>query len=149
MHLLRCVLFAFLTFSLAAQSPLGIITGVVSDPAGSVVPNAEVLLKSIDTGIERRVRTDNSGVYNFPNLTPGAYKVSVTAAGFRSLETQPIGLAAFRTARQDLKLEIQSASTEVTVREAVSGVIQLESPAISTSLNSASSRSPIVGSDRI
>jgi hypothetical protein len=133
----RLLLFALLTLSISlAQSPLGNITGVVSDPAGSVVPNSEVVLKSLDTGIERRVQTDNSGVYNFPNLIPGNYKVSATAAGFRPLETEAIALAAFRTARQDLRLEIQSASTEVTVREAVSGVIQLDSPAIATSLNS-------------
>jgi hypothetical protein len=78
--------FAFLllaSLSVFAQSPTtGRITGTVRDPNGAVIVGAELSISSSATAEERKVITDNEGNYSVPLLSPGAYHVKVTAAGF-------------------------------------------------------------------
>jgi hypothetical protein len=132
----RIVVFLCLCLALAAQSPLGTVTGLAVDPGLAAIPNATVKLLSIDTGVERELITNATGAYTFPNLPPGRYKLSATAAGFRPIETQEFILAAYRTVRQDLRFELASNVTEVTVTGGISAVVQTESPSISASLSS-------------
>jgi hypothetical protein len=117
-----------------AQSPLGTVTGVAFDPSGSPVPKARVTLKNQDTGLARDVDTNQAGIYSFPNLPPGPYRLTAQAAGFRPFETVVFPVAAYRTVRQDLRFEIASASAEVTVSESAANVITIDSPAVNQSL---------------
>jgi hypothetical protein len=117
-----------------AQSPLGTITGVATDPSLSPIPGAALTLTNLDTGVARGGATNQSGVYVFPNLAPGNYKLLAEAKGFRTVETPALSLAAYRTLRQDLRFELQAAATEVTVLESASPVVQSETPSINTTL---------------
>lgn len=45
----------------------GDITGTVTDPSGAVVPNAQVMLKNLDSGTTQTRNTNAQGVYRFPN----------------------------------------------------------------------------------
>ncbi len=130
------LLFSMLASSMMAQSPLGTVTGIAMDPAQAAVPNARIALTSVDTGIKREMTTNDTGVFTFPNLAPGRYRLAAQAAGFRPLETPVFELAAYRTVRQDLRFELQASATEVTVTATVSTVVQTESPAIATGLSS-------------
>jgi hypothetical protein len=112
------------------------VTGVTSDPAGAVIPGVAIELRSVDTGVTRKAESNLSGVFAFPSLPPGRYKLVATATGFRGFETQEFPVDAFRTVRQDVRFELQATATEVTVAEPVSSVVQLESPAVSTSMSS-------------
>lgn len=134
--MLRLLLPLLAAVSLHAQSPLGTVTGLASDPASSAVPAASVSLLSLDTGLKRELETNSSGAYTFPNLPPGRYRLSAAAKGFRPLETTEFTVAAYRTVRQDLRFELQSNVTEVNVTSTTSPVIQTESPSISASLSS-------------
>ncbi len=135
--MLQRQLFALFVCSLGlwAQSPLGIVTGVATDASGAAVPEVKVTLVSEDTGVKREVKTNASGVYAIPNLQPGRYKITAEMKGFRTLETSAFPVEAYRTVRQDLRLEVAAAATEVTVAATVSSVIQIESPAIGSSLS--------------
>src|SRR5438105_8840490 len=119
---------------LQAQTPLGIVTGLATDPSGSAVANASLTLTNHDTGVKRTGSTNDSGVYSFPNLPPGTYRLAAGANGFRPLETRAFSVEAYRTVRQDLKLEVAAVSTEVVVTESASAVVQMETPAVSTAL---------------
>lgn len=121
---------------LRAQSPLGAVTGLATDPSQAPIPEAKITLISLETGVQREGATNASGVYLFPNLPPGRYKLTAQARGFRNLETEEFPLAAYRTFRQDLRFDLLAAATEVTVTESASSVIQVESPAINTALSS-------------
>lgn len=60
------------------------LTGVVSDSAGAVVPNAEVVLRTHgSTGVAAVSRTDGSGTFAFSNLRPQLFDLHVKAPGFR------------------------------------------------------------------
>jgi hypothetical protein len=133
---MRFSLFSLLVCALAlhAQTPLGTVTGVATDPSGSAIPGASITLTNNDTGVKRPGSTNDSGVYSFPNLQPGTYRLAADAKGFRSIETRAFAVEAYRTVRQDLKFEVASATTEVVVTELASAVVQLDTPSVSTSL---------------
>jgi hypothetical protein len=67
---------------LAQQLGSGIISGEVSDPQNAVVRNAHVIVVQKSTGMDRKTTTNAAGLFALNNLTPGAYELTVTAAGF-------------------------------------------------------------------
>jgi hypothetical protein len=66
-----------------AQTSAGSIRGAVTDPTGSVLPNASVTVKNLDTNSERKSTTNDEGLYNADNLLPGDYEVGVEVRGFQ------------------------------------------------------------------
>ena len=120
--------------SLSAQSPLGNVTGLATDPAGAAVPGVTVTLTSADTGVRRDVSTNSTGNYVFPNLQPGRYSLSAAARGFKKLDIPEFSLAAYKTIRQDLPLTLESSTTEITVTESASTVIATDTPSVTAGL---------------
>ena len=82
---------ALLAGSASAQLSTASINGAVRDPSGAVVPNATVVLRSVDTSVDRTSTSNGSGEYAFLNITPGSYTIEASAAGFglQRLETAP------------------------------------------------------------
>ena len=66
----------------------GQLGGIVVDPTGAMVPNAQVTVTQIDTGAQRTVVTDNSGRWIVSNLSTGRVKIAVNAFGFKQLVSQ-------------------------------------------------------------
>jgi hypothetical protein len=60
------------------------IHGIVRDPSGAVVPNAEVKATDTGTGIEKTTKTAEDGGFVFPNLQAATYSVTVSAPGFQT-----------------------------------------------------------------
>jgi len=119
-----------------AQTPLGTVTGLATDPSGGAVPGVSLTLTSQETGVKRTAATNGAGLYSFPDLPPGTYRLNAEAKSFRPVETRAFSVEAFRTVRQDLALELATASSEVVVTEAASPMIQVDTPAIATGLAS-------------
>jgi hypothetical protein len=117
-----------------AQTPLGTVTGLAIDPSGAAVPNASVTLTSEGMGVKRSASSNSTGVYSFPDLPPGMYRMGAVAKGFRPLETRVFTVEAYRTTRQDLRLELAGASSEVVVTDAASPVVQVDTPSVSSGL---------------
>ena len=72
----------FVTAHVCAQVAGSTLTGTVKDSSGAVIPNAQVAITDVDTGIARTVSAGGAGLYNAPNLSPGSYEIRVTATGF-------------------------------------------------------------------
>src|ERR1043166_3899621 len=68
--------------ALAQTASTGVITGVVKDQTGAVVPGATVKAINKGTGVERKTTTSDSGVYELSQIVPGDYRVEVEAKGF-------------------------------------------------------------------
>src|SRR5262249_44509913 len=97
--LIRCIrrTFLFLNIAIAlwlvarlpasAQTTVGTgsVNGVVTDPSGAVVSNATVSIANTATNSIIRVTTNSSGAYTSGALTPGEYRVQVSAKGFSSV----------------------------------------------------------------
>ena len=76
------VLFAALVPFAAAQSGASLNGSSATDPQGASVAGAIVDVTNLSTSVKRSVVSDESGLYSFPQLAPGAYKIAVQAPGF-------------------------------------------------------------------
>lgn len=76
-----CVLLCTLAAGIAQQ--LGSVSGVITDPAGGVVPGADVQLSNSQTGFEKQTKTDQLGAYHFLGVPAGEYELAVSSPGFR------------------------------------------------------------------
>lgn len=100
---------------LAAQGDRGSLNGTITDPNGAAVPGATVTATSVGRSTEFKAVTTSAGVYRLPYLPPGNYRISVTAAGFRTSVAENIDLAVAQTLTVDLRLELGQVSEQVTV----------------------------------
>ena len=101
-----------------AQSGRGVITGVVKDSSGAVVPGAEVVVTNMDTGVAFNSQTTEAGVYRIPYIPPGKYKAAVTLAGFKTALRENIEIHVTEAVTVDFTLEIGQISDSVTVSTA-------------------------------
>jgi hypothetical protein len=70
------------TVQMQAQVVGGTILGTITDKSGAIVPQASILVRNQANGVTRTVKTDPVGFYTAPNLLPGTYEVTISAAGF-------------------------------------------------------------------
>src|SRR5215510_12643357 len=82
----RCIVLYLLiaVSTLLGQLALSTIRGSVKDPAGADAVDAEIKLTNDERNIQRTVRTNSSGDYEFPDVVRGVYRVTATAPGFRA-----------------------------------------------------------------
>jgi hypothetical protein len=76
------------THPLRAQQYLGTLTGEVTDTSGAKIANADVSATDVTTHFTTRTKTNGSGGFSIPFLTPDTYQVTVEVSGFRP-ETRP------------------------------------------------------------
>jgi len=100
-----------------AQSDRGTITGTISDPQGSVVPNAAVEARNTGTGAVYPVAASATGNYTIAQLPSGTYELSVVVPGFKKLIRPGLIIQAAQTIRVDATLEVGNAAESVTVNE--------------------------------
>ena len=124
------VFFGLLGNAALAQTTVGGVKGTVRDPQNAVVPGATVTLLNIDTNVSRLVESSSNGLYDFTNVTPGNYKVTVDKPGFQQWAGRLV-LQVQQVAVVDAILAVGSTSTVVDVA-AVTPVIEAESTSIST-----------------
>jgi Carboxypeptidase regulatory-like domain len=89
-----------------AQNTTGSLTGLVTDPSGAVVTNAEIELTAVSTGVVTKTVSNADGLYSFQNLPTGGYELRVTAPGFREFLQKGIKIVLNERARIDVKLEL-------------------------------------------
>ncbi|MDP8980619.1 MAG: carboxypeptidase-like regulatory domain-containing protein [Acidobacteriota bacterium] len=92
--------------SLQSQSTLGTILGTVKDASGAVVPEAELILRNLDEGTTTPGESSTEGRYEFLNLKPGRYELTVKRTGFSTGRTPVMAVEARDTRRADFTLEI-------------------------------------------
>ncbi|MGI8787099.1 MAG: carboxypeptidase regulatory-like domain-containing protein [Pyrinomonadaceae bacterium] len=92
----------------------GTITGSVADPNGAVVPGATVTVQNTETNISSSVTTNDDGIFTFPLLLPGKYKLTASSANFKTAVRENIQLNVDDRLKIDFQLEIGS-TTEVNV----------------------------------
>ena len=89
-----------------AQQDTGIITGVVTDPSGSAVPDATVALLNTGTNTSSSVTTDNDGLFVATPLRIGSYTIAVEARGFKKSIRENVLLRLQDRLRVDFHLEV-------------------------------------------
>ena len=98
-----------------AQQDVGFIIGTVTDPTGGAVPSAKVHIVNTSTGIAQDLVTNESGYYRSEPLTPGTYSTVVEMKGFSTATTKGLIVDAAANMTANVKLELGSVSSSVTV----------------------------------
>jgi Carboxypeptidase regulatory-like domain len=110
--------YLYLAIGLRAQTTTGLITGVVADSTGAVVPGAQVSVVNRDTAQERIAVSDASGLYVVPQLAPGAYTLTAKKEGFALIKQDNIQLLVNQSLTIDIKLSVASSAQTVEVSSA-------------------------------
>ncbi|HEV2114011.1 MAG TPA: carboxypeptidase-like regulatory domain-containing protein, partial [Terriglobales bacterium] len=91
------------------------LRGTITDPSGSAVAGAAVVLSNPGLNIVRSATSGTQGEYQFIQLPPGAYTLSVKAAGFSGYEQTGLELLVNTPASANVQLKIGQAKESVTV----------------------------------
>ena len=109
------VVFFALSTLVWGQSSTTSLRGTVMDASGAAVSKAKVMLSNPERGVERTVATGNEGGYEFPQLTPGAYRLTVETAGFKRYEQKNIQLLVSTPATVNVTLEVGAVAETIEV----------------------------------
>jgi hypothetical protein len=101
--------------SVYGQAVSGAITGEIVDSSGAALGVASVDVVNIATGVHYTTKTNDSGYFNVLNLIAGAYRVDVTATGFRPVTRAGVQVNIGSVLRLDFKLELGNVQEKITV----------------------------------
>ena len=105
-----------------AQQASASVNGVVTDPTGASIANAQVELTNVSTAVTRTTTTNTDGAYVFLNVVPGAYTMRASAQGF-SATTQPqTTLEVNQTATFDFHMKVGATQQSISVEATAAGV---------------------------
>lgn len=122
------VLLAAIPAALAQDAPS--LSGRVTDPSGSAVPNARVALTDRGSQVTRSTATDSTGFYSFQSLRKAEYVVEAQAEGLGTAEPRRVRVDG--AAHADLPLQIARVATQVQVTAAaIAQTIDEQSKALS------------------
>jgi len=82
------------------------ITGNIVDANGAALAGAEVELFDLSTNQSQKLVTNGEGQYSFPRVLPGAYKIVVTAKGFRQAVVPSLKVEIAKSYTVNLTLEV-------------------------------------------
>ncbi|HEY6853255.1 MAG TPA: TonB-dependent receptor, partial [Gemmatimonadales bacterium] len=101
--LLLCVA-AVSSVAAQSQATTGVIRGVVSDPSGTPIANAQVTVHDVETNFERTVQSNERGVFVALLLPLGTYNVTARAVGYSQATRTGIPVRVGETVDLSLKL---------------------------------------------
>ena len=107
------------------------LSGSVTDPSGAAIVGAQVSINNRATGVNRSVVTDSAGFYSAPNLAPGRYDVTVSAAGFATAKELDTELTVGAQQVLNVSMRLGAANQTILV-ESVAPLVQVGSSTISS-----------------
>jgi hypothetical protein len=121
--LLGCLLIAGMAHAQGVGAS-GELKGSVTDPSGAALINATVTATDVAKGTKRTVVTDAAGRFEILGLSPAAYDLTVSEAGFQSEIAKTVTVNVGETAVQDFHLKLSQVNDAVEVTS--------EAPAVDT-----------------
>jgi hypothetical protein len=98
-----------------AQTSNGSVIGTITDPTGAVVPGVAITLVNTSTAETHSAKSDDHGSYQFVNLLPGTYKLTLEHQGFKRLQSTNVEVKTATATRIDLAMALGAVSESVEV----------------------------------
>jgi len=114
---LSAALLALNNFVLA-QSATSSLRGVITDPRGAIVQGATVTLNNPETGYSRTTKSGAEGGYQFLEVPPATYSLTVSYAGFSTVKQDKVVLQVSQPGTVNLALELKGTTEVVEVTSA-------------------------------
>jgi hypothetical protein len=108
-------LFLALSTLVWAQTATTSLRGTVYDAKGAVVSAATVILSNPATGFVRTTKSDGQGNYQFLELPPAKYDLTVNAAGFAAMKQSGLELQVATPATLNVNMEVAGGTVTVEV----------------------------------
>src|SRR5882724_1375736 len=109
-------LLAIVSSLLSAQTTgTATLVGTITDSSGAVMPGAQVKVLNTATSFLSETVTNSEGSYYVPYLSPGTYRVTIEAAGFKMHVRDGLLLRTNESPRIDVQLEVGSIADSVKV----------------------------------
>jgi hypothetical protein len=123
-----------LAASVSAQSPLGRLSGTVLDTSGAVLPGATITLTNEGTAQTQTTVSNETGVFLFPQVLVGTYKLDVSLPSFKGATFTGISIAVGQEYSITAKLALGSVSEVVSV-EAGSSLVPTTTPEVNQTID--------------
>ena len=114
---------ALLASVVQAQNPRGSLRGTVQDATGARVASARIVVQAVDSSLRREVASEDRGEFRLDDLLPGAYSITVSAAGFAPAQADVV--IAVATVR-DVAVMMKPSAVQQTV------IVQAETSSITS-----------------
>jgi hypothetical protein len=101
--------------SAMAQTATTSLRGAVTDASGAVIAGAQVVLSNPSIGYSRSTKTNSQGAYEFAEIPPATYELTITANGFATFEQTNLALAVATPATLNVSLKVAGTTTQVEV----------------------------------
>ena len=122
-HALIAILCLLTAGSVWSQDTKGTISGRVTDPSGSVIAGAKLVVTNVAMGTKTDLTTNAEGIYRAAALAPGSYQVEATSPGFKkSIRTVEVRVAD----RLDIAIVMEIGASEQSV------TVSTETPLLNT-----------------
>jgi hypothetical protein len=146
---LVCVAAVIASPTLAYGQVTTSLSGTVTDSTGAVLPGADVVAKSDDTGAAFSAVSGANGTFTIPAMPIGRYTVTISLMGFKTVALSDIRLSAAGPGTVTVKLEVGAVAETITVRSGTE-VVQTQATAISTTLTTEQiTKLPLVSRDTL
>ena len=91
------------------------IAGTITDPSDAPIPGADVTLTGPDQNLPMRTESDEDGRFVFLAVTPGEFRLTISAEGFRTREFNGTVHAGEHYLTPQIKLNLAEQMTQITV----------------------------------
>jgi len=149
LRILSVLLVVGLVSPLMGQTATGTIAGRVTDASGAIIVGASVELTSSERGTVSTTTTNDAGLYLFPTVQPGQYRVAVQREGFKLAEVVKLTVNVGDQLQNNFKLEVGSVKEAVTVESESSLVDTLSSTVSSVVTGAPIEDLPLNGRDTL
>jgi outer membrane receptor for ferrienterochelin and colicin len=127
-----------------AQFTTGSVQGDVLDEKGGSVAGASVEAKNLDTNYVRTESTNNDGHFQFLNLAPGHYTLTISKPGFTTIVQEKINLTVGQNLSIPVTVKVSSVAQQIVVSDVP--VIEVTKTESSSTLEEAAIAStPVLG----
>jgi Carboxypeptidase regulatory-like domain/TonB dependent receptor-like, beta-barrel len=112
------------------------IRGRVLDPSGAVIPQAQITLSNLSTGLKRQTETAGDGRFSLSGLPlTGEYRLTASKAGFQTFERSGFELRAGEAASFEIVLGLSSLVRGGVTVHGTAGGVETDSPSLQSRLD--------------